>query len=86
MSLSSKTIKHNTDYTNPSEIHAELSSIPYTMFQIKHSTVKTSLFRLAKPITYLGAHPNTIDLSEGKITFLTHQTAAQYQADGTFDS
>lgn len=66
MSLSSKTIKRNTDYTNPSEIHAQLSSIPYTMFQIEHSTVKTSLFRLAKPITYLGAYPNISDVSEEK--------------------
>lgn len=86
MSLSSKTIKRNTDYTNPSEIHAELSSIPYIMFQMKHSTVKTSLFRFAKPITYLGAHPNTIDLREEKITFLTHQKTARHQTDGTFDS
>lgn len=36
MSLSSKTIKCNTDNTNPPEIHADLSSIPYIMFQIKH--------------------------------------------------
>lgn len=66
MSLSSKTIKCNTDYTNPPEIHADLSSITYIMFQVKHWTMKTSLFRLAKPITYLGAYPDTIDLSEEK--------------------
>lgn len=28
--------------------------------------MKTSLFRLAKPITYLGAYRDTIDLSEEK--------------------
>lgn len=66
MSLSSKTIKRNTDYTNPPEIHADLSRIPYRMFQIKHWTVKTFLFRFANPITYLGAYPDTIDLSEEK--------------------
>lgn len=40
MSLSSKTIKPNTDYTNP-EIHADLPSILYIMFQIKEWTEKT---------------------------------------------
>lgn len=73
MSLSSRIIKCNTNYTNPPEIHTDLSSIPYIMFQIKHLSVKTSLISLCKPITYLGAYLNTINLSEEKkITFLTY--------------
>lgn len=41
MSLSSKTIKPNIDYTNPPEIHADLPNILYIMFQIKQWTGKT---------------------------------------------